>query len=207
MIVLPVSVVIPHLRRRAEFFQRFCLPSIESNRPAEILIEENDGGDPRLASVYRNQGAKRATQPFIMFADDDVIYGADYLSILLDALEKNPSAAYAYGDYAGVTMPNVRTTLPPVFFVKASSFDPNLLRRENYINTSALIRREVFCGFDENLARFQDWDLWLSLLAKGHHGVYVEGTRLFGFCLDQGISLLPPKPELLAAIKTKHGLP
>jgi hypothetical protein len=42
-----------------------------------------------------------------------------------------------------------------------------------YIHTTSLIRRDHFVGFDPSLKRFQDWDLWLTMMEKGDHGYYL----------------------------------
>ncbi|HQA64128.1 MAG TPA: hypothetical protein PK085_03445, partial [bacterium] len=53
-------------------------------------------------------------------------------------------------------------------------FDPAKLKKMPYIHTSSLIRREFFPGFDENLKKFQDWDLWLTILERGGQGIWLE---------------------------------
>lgn len=201
--MLPISVVVPHKRSRAEFFRRYVLPSIEANRPAEILIEENGGGDPRLAAICRNRGAAKATREFICFADDDTIYGSDYLSTLHAALEKD-AAAYAYGDYFGLPMPGF--SMPLAGEQLARAFDPVALCTSNYIHTSALIRREASPRFDESLGRLQDWDLWLTLLEAGYRGLYVPGARLLGFVIDVGITASDDLEHWIGVIRRKHGI-
>jgi len=44
-----------------------------------------------------------------------------------------------------------------------------------YINPMALLRREHFPvgGWDESIKKFQDWDLWLTVLEAGHQGIFV----------------------------------
>ena len=37
-----------------------------------------------------------------------------------------------------------------------------------------MIRRCAFPGFDEKLARFQDWDLWLTIAKRGGVGVWID---------------------------------
>ncbi|KKW45216.1 MAG: hypothetical protein UY95_C0004G0018, partial [Parcubacteria group bacterium GW2011_GWA2_56_7] len=59
------------------------------------------------------------------------------------------------------------------------------LRRMNFIHTSALIRSDGFPGFDEAIKRFQDWDVWLTLLKEGKEGVFVD-EELFRVLLPHG---------------------
>ena len=42
-----------------------------------------------------------------------------------------------------------------------------------YIMTTSLIRAKDFPGFDESLKKFQDWDLWLTMLEQNKTGVWV----------------------------------
>lgn len=42
-----------------------------------------------------------------------------------------------------------------------------------FIHTTSLLRRNDFPGFDENIKRLQDWDLWLTMLEQGRTGVWL----------------------------------
>src|SRR6059058_5406036 len=58
-----------------------------------------------------------------------------------------------------------------------------LARRLNYINASALMRREDYLalgGYDQELAgnTLEDWDLWLRMLEHGSRGTYVREPLL-----------------------------
>ncbi len=115
------------------------------------------------ASCARNAGATLATSEFILFCDADIQAEPRMLERLSKALEEHPEASYAYsGFFWG------RKRFP------SRSFDPQALRRRNYIHTTSLIRRSAFPGFDPSLKRFQDWDLYLTLLENGHSGVAVH---------------------------------
>ncbi|MDP3794188.1 MAG: hypothetical protein Q8R07_05595, partial [Candidatus Uhrbacteria bacterium] len=57
---------------------------------------------------------------------------------------------------------------------KLHAFDARALHQQNYIHTSSLMRREVFSGFDESLSKFQDWDLWLTIVKNGGRGVWIK---------------------------------
>lgn len=198
---LPISVVVPHLLSRKEFFRRHCLPSIERNDPEEIFIESGDGS----ACVKRNAGAKRATQPYLMFVDDDSILGNEALSSMLEALIKNPGASFAYSDTEMVLYPNIPYP-HPAGIRHAMPWSFSELKQGNYVETMSLMRREVFPGFDPEIRRFQDWDVWLTLAERGHQGVYVPKVLFQLHHFDVGITASVPFEESLAAIKRKHRL-
>jgi len=54
--------------------------------------------------------------------------------------------------------------------------DNDRLKKMNYIHTTALIKRSAFPkeGFDLSLKKFQDWDLWLTMLEAGHSGMWID---------------------------------
>ncbi len=198
---LPISVVIPHQKTRGEWFRRNCLPSVEQNNPAEIIIEDWEGG----ACQKRNIGALKASQPFLLFVDDDSILYDGALADMLWILEADPEAVFAYSDvlhrmYPNVPYPNgdgIRKAMP---------WNVAALRDGNYIETMSLLRREVFPGFDSGIKRFQDWDLWLTLSERGYRGAYIPKVLFELHHFDEGISASVPLEESLAAIRAKHGI-
>lgn len=202
MTTLPISVVIPHIVSRKEFFEKSCLPSVKENRPAQIIIQAGDGN----ACEKRNAGAQSATESYLMFVDDDSVLKKDALEKMLAALLKDPGASFAYSDtemvlYPGIPYPH------PAGRRSAMRWDPASLRRGNYIETMSLMRRNAFPGFDPAIRRFQDWDLWLTLSARGHRGVYIPEILFELHHFDIGITASVPFEESLLAIKKKHKLP
>ena len=122
-----------------------------------IISQPNKG-----AAFARNQGAKIAQAPFIIFCDADVTMKPEMLETMIKALETHPEASYAYSSFK--------------FGFKTFQlypFDGNKLRKQPYIHTTSLIRREHFPGFDEKLKRFQDWDLWLTMYQRGYTGHFI----------------------------------
>ena len=104
---------------------------------------------------------------------------------------------------------------------KASSFDKNFLKQNNYIDTTSLIRRSDFPGFDESLKRFQDWDLWLAMLEQGKKGIFIPKVLYKKIISNGGISFWLPSfvyrlpwkigkvkkyEEARAIVARKHGL-
>ena len=123
------------------------------------LIRQSNRGAP----TARNAGFERSAADFVLFSDADIEWQPHALEKLQRALTENPSASYSYSSfYFGRK------------FFRSGAFDGQRLKRVNYVHTSALIRREHFPGFDPALKKFQDWDLWLTMLEQGHTGVWVD---------------------------------
>ena len=122
------------------------------------LQQENRG-----ANAARNKGAKLARGEYIIFCDADVIIKPAMLEQMLKTLKDNPGASFCYSSFI---WGNKKFNLWP--------YDADKLKTMPYINTTSLIRRQDFPGFDETLKKFQDWDLWLTMLEQGHAGVWVN---------------------------------
>ncbi|MFA6271526.1 MAG: glycosyltransferase family A protein [Patescibacteria group bacterium] len=133
--------------------------NILNNYPQKITVisQKNSG-----ANVARNNGAKIAKGDYLLFCDADIVATHNMLEEMKNALDKNRQVAYAYSDFMWGAK---------VF--RLYPFDKQELRRKNYIHTSSLMRRDCFPGFDETINRFQDWDLWLTMLKSGHTGIYI----------------------------------
>lgn len=199
---LPISVVVPHTKSRAWFFERYTLPSIRANDPSSIIVEDQAGG----ACAKRNSGAAKAKEPFVIFVDDDTVLGGDCLRRMLSELEENPSAGYAYSGYTGIVLPGVRHPMGGNFLHGSGPFDVDRLRRENYIDTTSLMRTSVFPGFDPALERLQDWDLWLTLLNRGIRGRFISEILFMKFNVDEGITARVAIKASGEIIKRKHHL-
>lgn len=117
------------------------------------------------AGAARNAGAREAKGEYLLFLDADAEMAPEALEKFLAALESNPGAAFAYSSFC--------------FGWKKFgnlAWDAGRLKKENFIHTTSLIRKEKFPGFDESLRRFQDWDLWLTITDRGGKGVWIPDT-------------------------------
>lgn len=199
---LPISVVVPHKPTRLSFFAQGCLPMIVRNQPSEILVYPDDRG----AAAKRNSGAKIASSEFIFFCDDDVALKGGALQMLVEALRTDAGASFAYSDFDHVVHPGVqfpvasgrRTTGP---------WDLERLKKEPYISAMCLFRKTAYPGMDDSLQRFDTWDLWLTMAARGGHGAYVQEVLFESHHMDAGVTVSVPADEPLKKIKEKHGLP
>ena len=166
-----ISIIIPV---RKDGSPEITLKSLAGQAPdCEIVIAWDTFACG--ANWARNRGAERARGKYLLFSDDDITWYPGAIATLHLCLMLNPEA-YAYGSYemAGKIQCNV-------------PFSAERLRRTNFISTMSLIRRECFPGFDENIERLQDWDLWLTMLAAGHTGAYC-GKLIFSTKVRDGIT-------------------
>ncbi|MEK7644642.1 MAG: glycosyltransferase family A protein [Patescibacteria group bacterium] len=129
----------------------------DRGKKIQLVRQQNKG-----APAARNKGFELSGGEYVIFWDADVIAEPEMLEKMYNALQNNPSAGYAYSDFyfGNRKMPS-------------QPFDADKLRKINYITTASLIRRKDFVGFDITLKKFQDWDLWLTMLSKERTGIYV----------------------------------
>jgi len=171
-----------------------------------LITQDNKG-----ANAARNAGFRRAKGEFLLFCDADLILEANMLVLMLEALKNNPEAGYAYCSFKF----GHKT-------FKLWPFDHEKLKKMPYIHTTSLIRREIFplSGWDENIKRLQDWDLWLTMMGQGHYGVWIDrilfkvqsGGTMSNWLPSFAYKILPFLPkvkkynEAVAILKAKHGI-
>jgi glycosyltransferase involved in cell wall biosynthesis len=172
-----ISVIIPTYNHKNEL--PHCLKSLEKQiyKDLEIIVV-NDGSDYDVSTITNNfsfvtlynlnhQGAPAARNfgfmktkgEYVIFLDDDIILYPEMLHEMKAVLDEENSIAYVYSAFK--LGKKIMYTFP---------FNSDLLKHFNFIHTSSLLRRESFFGFDESLKKFQDWDLWLTLLEKNKYG-------------------------------------
>ncbi|MBI4812131.1 glycosyltransferase family 2 protein [Candidatus Falkowbacteria bacterium] len=170
----------------------------------KIVDQENKG-----APAARNAGFKLSKGDFLFFCDADAQLASDALEIMVKTLKDNPRASYAYSSFLWGRKK-----------FNSWPFDAVKLRHTPYIHTMALIKREHFPGWDESIKKFQDWDLWLTMLKQGHSGVWIDkilfkvatGGTISSWLPSFAYKLLPFLPQVkrykkaMEIIKKKHNL-
>jgi glycosyltransferase involved in cell wall biosynthesis len=192
-----VSIIIP---TRGDRDISSTLTSVKNQTYKNFEIIQITDKDKKGAPWARNQGEKEAKGEFLLFLDDDIILNKRFLEEMLAALEKNPKASYAYCHYERKGMFNDIS--------KAYPFDEERLKKWNYISTMSLLRHLDFIAWDEKIKRFQDWDLWLTLLDAGKTGVLVDKVLFSAPYTDKGITNLDEKEIIRLAnrVRIKHGM-
>jgi glycosyltransferase involved in cell wall biosynthesis len=181
-----ISIIIPIYNQAAHLNN--CLASIKNQTYTNYeIIVVNDGSTDEIISVMkkydkifginlfyyeqknqgansaRNYGAKLARGEYLIFCDADIIMKPEMLKEMNTTLKNSVEASYCYSSFL---WGKKKFILEP--------FNLNRLKQMPYINTASLIKKEHFPGFDKNLKRFQDWDLWLTMSEQGHSGVWVN---------------------------------
>jgi hypothetical protein len=108
---------------------------------------------------------------FVLDADNEIY--PHCLGRLIEALEADPGAAFAYG-----ILERFRAG-QPIGLLNTLPWEPSRLRLGNYIDAMALIRTRILrdeCdGYARDLRLYggEDFDLWCRLADSGHHAVFV----------------------------------
>lgn len=171
------------------------------------------------AAVARNRGIEEAEGGLLAFLDDDDEWDPQFLETMLAALNSSPEADVAYCGLRsrdGTGGPYV----PPLPDLTGRSDPLSVLVRGNFIGTPCvLLRRDAIQavgGFDPELPRLQDWDLWLRMatgsgfvqvpaplvsVGTGEARISTSDDRLLRACTR----LAERRPEELALTRRMRG--
>lgn len=128
----------------------------------------------------KNLGVKNAKGTYVSFLDDDDVWRPDTLKILY-RYAKHSGADITYGDYLIRGKPGWSV-----------DFSVPLLQKMNFITPcDALIKRNCIMnvgGFDENIPRHKDWNLFIRLQKRGYTFMHVPIIVLEVSVLPKSIS-------------------
>jgi glycosyltransferase involved in cell wall biosynthesis len=129
----------------------------------------------RGPSAARNRGVSRATGRYLLPVDADNL-------LLPDAIERLVAQLQGAGEHIGFIYQNCQYFGNREDYFEPSIYNPWLLTRQNYIDTCALIDRQVFdlgLGYAEDITfGHEDWDFFLQLAGHGIHGEPARGKTL-----------------------------
>lgn len=229
-----ISIIIP-VHNQADKISA-CLASIlqQSYKDWELIVV-NDGSTDNIKEVMakwsnnfigknfqffskvnegsqltRNFGFTKSSGEYLIFCDADIIMEPTMLEKMLKALEVNSEVSFAYSSF------NYGKKLFKLF-----PYSTDRLRKMPFIHTSSLIRRRDFPGFDPNIKRLQDWDLWLTMMENSHSGIFIDeplftaqigGGHFSSWLPSIAYKILPFLPAVkkyklaVSKIKEKHNL-
>jgi hypothetical protein len=192
-----VSVIVPLYNY--ENHVAHALESVASSRyrDVEVVVVDDGSSDGSLAAARRflssheglparivrhpvNRGLGRTRNTGVAFARGELAFMLDAdnmlyrhgLARLVDALDADPEAAFAYGILA------MHSDTGPVGLRSYYPWRPERLRTGNYIDAMALWRLDVLrrlrgYAVDKRLHGWEDYDLWCRAADAGNHGGFV----------------------------------
>ena len=135
--------------------------------PVLLVRRELNQGLP----ATRNDLAARARAPYLFSLDADNGVFPSCLARLAGALDADPAAAFAYSLIAN------RHEGRCVSLSSVLSWDPARLRRGNYIDAMAMLRKEAveaLGGWNTAmLFGWEDFELWARVAESGGHAAFV----------------------------------
>ncbi len=167
----------------------------ESDGRIKVLHQENEG-----AVSARNKAITYSVSDVIVILDADDLIDCRYLEMVYWGLLCNPQAAWAYTDSVGFDHQQ---------YIWEREFSSDVMKRENVLSYIAAIRKEVLTdGIYDNRTRneWEDWQLWLKLLAKGYRPFHIKKKMFWYRRLDTGmLSKIEKDEKLRNRLKAKIG--
>lgn len=231
-----ISIIIPVYNQGKKLIKTLLSINAQTYRDFEVIIV-NDGSEDGVESLFSeyyknlktenhylflnqtNQGAPAARQrgleeargDYLFFCDADAILEPSALETMIYALANNSQVSYVFSSFKWGKK-----------LFRVGEFDPDRLKRMPYIHTMSLIKRADFpgAGWDTSIKKFQDWDLWLTMLEQGKVGLFIPkvlftvspGGTISSWLPSFAYKFLPFLPTVkkyrhaLKIIKEKHGL-
>lgn len=207
-----VSVVMRTYRGRLPWLREAVSSVLNQTHPNIELIVVEDGSDEaetylrevantgKLASVvYRalpkvgrckagNAGLELATGEFLIFLDDDDLFFAEHVEILITELAPRPDFGATYS--LAYEVPTEVRSLSPLRYEEATSdivhrqpFSRPILWHHNYLSIQAVLFRrtlyEQYGGFDESMENLEDWNLWTRYSLQHDFFLVEKATSLY----------------------------
>lgn len=164
-----------------------------------VRHEENKGG-----AAARNTGIKIANGDYVGLLDDDDEWLGDKLQKQVDAMEELPDNDWG-GTYCGHFHMGHKVTR--VEAIKQGNLKKELLKGEVNVGASStlLFRRHAICEvglFDEDLARYQDWELLIRFFRRYKLSSVREPlVKVYGHNMPSAEKLAEVKNEFLHKVE------
>jgi GT2 family glycosyltransferase len=151
----------------SETAKDFVMELVQKNILKNIIYQPIEKAGRCVAG---NTGLSLATGDYIVFLDDDDLFFADHIEILVSALLENSSVQAAYS--LAWEIPTELIQLTPLIYKEQAPFlrhhqpySRYVLWDHNFLSIqSIMFHRKLYLecgGFDITLEAMEDWDLWI----------------------------------------------
>ena len=181
---------------------------------ADLNIVYFATGEKVGRSKAGNLAMERATGKYLNFLDDDDLFYADHIEVLVSALLTDDNrAAYSF---AFETPIEVFSKDPYQYSVKhyygthKQTFDKIMLCHHNYIPIQAIMFEktlfEQYGGLDESLDALEDWDMWVRYSLHTDFTCVPKTTSIYRTPYNKRINTERQKAldEALVIVRNKH---
>ena len=195
------SVVIPYYKKRkfiqrcidavlAQTYQNFEIILVDdgSNDDVAQLIEERYLGKVNLiqqknqgVSAARNTGIAAATHNFIAFLDADDYWSPFYLAYNAKIIN-NETHVKIIGSHYTRKKSKLELKNNNLDYFKFENYFKNAVRNTYFTSSSTIVSNVFFKtnpGFNSNLKRGEDIDVWLRAVASGGNALYINNSLVY----------------------------
>ncbi len=124
-----------------------------------IVVYHKENGGPAKARDYGVEKSNPKSE-YLVFLDSDDLMDKTFIETAYFSMKMHPDASWCYGDVINFGDQN---------FLWQKQFDSNRMKYENLLTIFSFIKKEDFRlvgGFQiEEKNQYEDWNLWLKLLA------------------------------------------
>jgi len=178
-----------------------------------IYLSEPKGG----RCIAGNAGLAAATGELVCFLDDDDLFYADHLEVLVSEWKKNPELGAVYGLGFQVRT-DIESHEPWVYsdlehsVVYRQEFSRPLLWHHNYLPIqTVLFQRKLYLeygGFDAELDNLEDWNLWVRYSLRHDFRMVPKVTSLYRIPAtnDEAVARQKVLDDFYAKAQEKHAM-
>ncbi len=195
------SVIIPYYKKRkyiercidavlAQTYQDFEIILVDDGSQDDVaqLIEEKYSGKVHLiqqenqgVSAARNTGIAAATHDYIAFLDADDYWSSFYLACNAEIIN-NETDVKIIGSHYTRNKSELEIKNSNLDYFKFENYFKNAVRNTFFLTSATIVTRNFFLenfGFNSNLKRGEDIDVWLRAVASGGNAFYIKNSLVY----------------------------
>jgi len=168
------------LNQTFPYFEWIIVDDGSTDKKGLKILEKVSKMDERIIVYHKkNEGPGKARDfgvsksdpksEYILFIDADDMMDKTFLETAYFAMNTYKGASWCYGD---------TINFGDQEFLWQKQFDSNRMKYENLLTMHSLIKKEDFLsvgGFHvEGKSLYEDWNLWLKLLARGKYPIHMN---------------------------------